>query len=110
MTRFRISAHRLAIEQGRYKTPPTPLEDRLCQYCLSQKVEDEFHFAMECNNYTELREKLFKDVGEVCTNFRSLNMDDKFIYILSAGNEVSTITASFLFRAFESRQGSLIHD
>ena len=110
MTRFRISAHRLAVEQGRYKTPPIPLEDRLCQYCSAHKIEDEHHFAMECHNYDEMRQKLFQDIGKICKNFEPLNTENKFIFILSAGIDISSITASFLYKAFESRQGSVAHD
>ena len=41
LTRFRISAHQLAIERGRFTTPPTPSDKRLCKYCRSYTVEDE---------------------------------------------------------------------
>ena len=39
MTRLRISAHRLAIERGRYNN--TPLEERTCPTCEGQIIEDE---------------------------------------------------------------------
>ena len=44
LTRFRISAHKLEIEIGRYTTPKTPLENRLCKQCNSSEIEDEEHF------------------------------------------------------------------
>jgi hypothetical protein len=44
MTRFRISAHRLAIERLRYTVPPTPAENRLCTHYLNKEVEDEYNF------------------------------------------------------------------
>ena len=53
LTYIRISAHRLAIEQGRYSIPPTPREERLCTYCLKENsreiLGDEHHLIFECN-------------------------------------------------------------
>jgi hypothetical protein len=42
LTRFRISAHKLAIETGRYKG--IPRHDRICTRCTDNTVEDERHF------------------------------------------------------------------
>ncbi len=33
MTSLRISAHKPAIERGRYSRPPTPADQRLCLNC-----------------------------------------------------------------------------
>ena len=44
LTRFRISAHKLAIETGRYKG--IPRHDRICTRCTDNTVEDERHFLM----------------------------------------------------------------
>ena len=54
-TRYRISAHNLGIESGRYTK--TPVEERLCRQCTSKNnIEDEYHIFV-CVAYTELREK-----------------------------------------------------
>ncbi len=42
MSRLRISAHRLAVEIGRYRRPPVPLEQRTCPHCPEEVIEDEF--------------------------------------------------------------------
>ena len=34
LTKFRISAHRLKIERGRFSKPPIPVENRFCDHCL----------------------------------------------------------------------------
>ena len=52
-TRFRISNHKLMIEYGRYQK--IPQEERLCMFCQSNEVEDEYHFTMSCEAYTTLR-------------------------------------------------------
>lgn len=46
LTRIRISAHRLAIETGRYIN--LKREDRICCLCDTNKVEDEAHFLLCC--------------------------------------------------------------
>ena len=38
ITRIRISASNLRVEQDRYTTPPTPLNDRICKYCPNNTV------------------------------------------------------------------------
>ena len=58
LTRFRTSSHSLFIETGRYEN--ITREQRICQSCNMNKVEDEFHFLLVCPNYRELRQKLFK--------------------------------------------------
>ena len=52
MTKFRISAHSLRIESGRYERKPNKenklikivREERTCLYCNNNDVEDEKHF------------------------------------------------------------------
>ena len=53
MTKLRVSSHRLEIEVGRWARPNrTPINERKCRYC--DKLEDEFHFLLECTQYVEL--------------------------------------------------------
>jgi hypothetical protein len=58
LTKFRISAHNLYIERGRYKN--IKCEHRICKLCNMNEVEDEYHFFMTCTYYTELRNSLLK--------------------------------------------------
>ena len=44
-TKFRISAHKLEIEKGRYIG--LKVEDRICQLCKDD-IEDEVHFLLQC--------------------------------------------------------------
>ena len=52
LTSFRISAHTLAIEQGRHAGLP-----RIQRVCLCDKitVEDEFHFCLVCPVFKDIR-------------------------------------------------------
>ena len=47
------SSHRLKVEAGRWARPVTPVEERLCDQC--KKLDDEYHFLLECNKFSVLR-------------------------------------------------------
>ena len=54
-----MSSHRLEIEVGRWARPNRiPLDQRNCRAC--NKLEDEFHFLLECRLYNEIRKKYIK--------------------------------------------------
>ena len=57
ITRFRISAHRLKIETGRYIK--LDRSERLCTKCSTGAIEDEQHFLMECSKFNAFRNSFF---------------------------------------------------
>ncbi len=95
MTRFRVSAHGLGIECGRYTRPPTPLEERICNACPSKPIEDEFHFPMECDKTKYDSNVLFCEIACTCI-CTSLSERNKFIYLMSASDMVISIVAQFI--------------
>ena len=51
-----MSSHRLEIEAGRWvRVNRVPVNERKCTLC--SVMEDEYHFVIECQRYTELRKK-----------------------------------------------------
>ena len=48
VTGFRISAHKLPIETGRYANIERNL--RLCSICNLQEIGDEYHYFSNCEN------------------------------------------------------------
>ena len=54
-TQFRISNHKLEIENGRYKN--IPRDKRFLEYCDSNEIEDVYHFVLKCQNCKKIREK-----------------------------------------------------
>ena len=46
-------------------------ENRICQICNLNAVENEFHFIMKCSAYNDIRFTLFKQIDEtlVTQNF-----------------------------------------
>ena len=57
ITKIRSSSHKLEIETGRWCN--IPRENRICQNCALNKVEDEFHLLFECQMHVAERTKLF---------------------------------------------------
>ena len=63
LCKFRISAHNLRIETGRYEKERNESGQyikldrsrRACQLCNSGSVEDEFHFLFKCPLYNKER-------------------------------------------------------
>lgn len=53
LSRFRCSAHKLMIEEGRFRG--IDRDARICPMCSMNIVEDEYHFLLVCPVYRELR-------------------------------------------------------
>ena len=54
-SKFRLSSHDVEIERGRYGSKSTPVNTRICKLCSDGKVEDEFHYRIECPFYMHER-------------------------------------------------------
>ena len=89
LTSFRVSAHNLEIERGRYYNIPRNM--RVCKLCNMQAVESEFHFLLTCPAYRQLRQQYigpsswatiekFTSLMSVSSKRRLLNLS-KFIYL-----------------------------
>ena len=70
-TKLRISAHRLEIEAGRYTRPKTAIENRKCQLCSLNKIEDEYHLFMECPIYSIEREEFCMNLKQCKISFQN---------------------------------------
>ena len=86
LCRFRISAHRLQIERGRYQGIPP--DQRLCAQCGSGEVENEIHFILTCPKFTKERENLEKIVSEQCYRYTYLDNTQKFIWLFACENPI----------------------
>ena len=82
LTKLRISAHPLRIERGRYErinNRVLPEIDRLCKYCKSGTVEDEYHFVITCSLYDQLRSDLLAKLS-----LTDLSKNDLFVVLMSS--------------------------
>ncbi len=66
--------------------------------CDSDNVEDEMHFLISCNDFTQERTKLFTHVSQFVGNFNELSLEDKFIVLMSDPN-----ICTFSAKAFHDR-------
>ena len=71
LTHCRLSAHKLAIEAGRYQN--IDREQRLCTFCNQHQIETEFHFLLICPKYIELRKKIIINYTSFPTFTRLIN-------------------------------------
>ena len=103
MTRLRTSNHRLHFETGRYTTPKTPINERVCKNCDTGQVEDEKHFLLLCPKYNELRANHIYS----CYNQNILNINDNnLVFIWLMGNEDNTVCrkiAKYINMCFQLR-------
>ena len=80
-TRYRLSAHDLEIEKGRY--PNINSDDRICKNCQTFEKDDEFHFLITCPKYSAQRKILFTYISRYCLNFHSLSDENKFLWLMT---------------------------
>ena len=81
ITKFRISAHNLEVERGRYKN--IPFNQRTCNLCKST-VENEIHFLLECPSLHLARNDILHVIETKYTGIRSLDNKAKFVWLMSA--------------------------
>ena len=54
LVKLRISSHKLRIETGRYDN--IPRDERLCNLCNCNRIEDETHFLLDCPSFSSTRD------------------------------------------------------
>ena len=86
IARLRLSSHNLNIELGRHKRPYVPAENRLCNKCDLNKVEDEFHCMMICKKWQQIRIKLITEAVKYIEGFLVLDPSEQFTQILKNKN------------------------
>jgi hypothetical protein len=69
LTKYRLSAHSLAIETGRHKKTWLPKEERLCQQCEEAAVETEQHFLLHYPKFKNVLKIYFSKLGQKHPHF-----------------------------------------
>ena len=104
-TQFRISCHKLQIEIGRYHK--IPQEERICEYCDLNEVEDEYHFSLSCKYYEKYRNDLISNLQNfpIPTSFH--HKDDLQSIISSKDSTLINTFSKFLQLCFIKRNNCL---
>ena len=93
MSRFRCGCQGLHIDTGRFVN--TPRDDRVCEVCKSECVENEHHFLFDCPAYAHIRynhAKLFHGIQTVSA---------------VVNNDNPCLLGRYLRQCFEHRQSVL---
>jgi len=56
IAQLRTNSHQRRCETGHWKRPKEVWEERVCNFCSSEKVETEKHFILECEAFKVNRE------------------------------------------------------
>ena len=59
-SRIRLSSHSLRIVTGRFSQNRLNRNERICLYCNSGDIDDEFHFICICSCFIEKRKRYIK--------------------------------------------------
>ena len=84
LAKFRCGVAPLKIETGRYGMNRLPANERLCEFCENNEVEDEFHVVMICNFYDDIRHNPLQYVSTEVNNFDMMTDNDKFNFLMSS--------------------------
>ena len=106
LSKFRTSSHRLRIETGRYTSPKTDREDRVCVKCHAlgySHVDDKMHFLLDCK-FLGYDQKLLLDVANLkCKNFSNLSQEENYFKMVNSGGEMCRVVAKFCFECFRKK-------
>ena len=102
LTKLRISNHKVIIELGRYNQ--VSRDNRLCQVCGSNQIEDEIHFLFHCSKYSIIRNNFYNKIQTLIPNIRQLSVNEQIIELMNSSNYfinlqlIRFITSCFDFR------------
>ena len=101
LTKFRIIAHNLQIEKGRYIGVKT--KDIICKLCNS-RVENETHFLLQCPVLENKRTQIIDNIKNVNINFNNLPNKSKLLSLMSSEhNFIIKNTSSLRSALFKER-------
>jgi hypothetical protein len=92
----------LHIETGRFRN--TRVEDRLCNLCNLQHIEEEMHFLFDCTLYTDLRRDWLQGVRDQVVNFDTLNNFEKIRIMFEKHHRC---TSKYILNCFIRRKDKL---
>lgn len=102
IARFRTSSHNLRIETGRHESPKLPLEERICNKCDRNEIEDELHCMLLCSHNNQHRTKLLNIASNYIPDIHNLDSRDKFIALMcNKQPEIIVALGHFLSSSFQ---------
>ena len=102
LAQIRFGILKLHVETGRYNN--TKLEDRLCQICHQNVIEDENHFLFDCTAYDAPRNIWIENIYKECPHFHYFEPEDQLKYIF---HDIPRLTAKFIITCLDIRNNAM---
>lgn len=118
LTAFRLCAHNLEIETGRYiqdrnaigKKCSVRREDRFCCFCYNKYkckvLGDEVHAILKCPQFYNVRQSFSIKMEMLVPNIKELNDNDKLLYMLTCEGESAKLVSRFLVIVLSAQRPS----
>ena len=105
VAKLRCGILQLHVETGRFTQ--TILENRLCNICNNNTIEDEFHFVCICPEYHNDRQKMYDFMVSREQGFLTMTDEEKFIYTVNSGSKA---LSRYLHCAWQKRMNILYNN
>ena len=105
---LRLSTHPLKIEIGRYHN--ISRQNRTCDYCNLNDIENEIHFMTCCTLYSNIRNKLYQELNGIGnSNWLSCDSDEKILCYLLQPRDIQTakLVIAYIKSCLETRKKQL---
>ena len=100
--------HPLQVELGRYFSPKTPINERLCKMC-NMEVEDQEHFLLHSTSLRIPRAALWAEISEHNPDFISYDSTAKLAYLLHPTEPIFIIQKGFISSTCTGTPVYIIH-
>ena len=107
LTKFRSCNLPLAIETGPYTKHKTRLNDRNCRFYSATSVEEEIHFLIECDFYSDTRFDLLESASQIYENVYQFNSEEKLYFFINS-DVLQFNIANYLLAVFRRRKHAKI--
>lgn len=104
LAQLRLGILPIKIETGRFNN--LTAENRICEMCSLNVVEDECHFLFNCERYDDMRNHWIDSIRTQCHDFDYMEIENQLSYLFD--NLVRT-TAKYVIKCFNLRK-SIIYE
>ena len=100
--KLRIGSHKLRIETGRYDN--IPRDERLCNLCNCNRIEDETHFLLDCPSFSSIRNMFLSKLEPKIPFLRLQSHESLLAHLMNSTDYFIKIQLiSFISTCFELR-------
>ena len=83
------------------QTRSLKLEKRVCSVCSSGEVENDYHFLLKCNVFSDIRVDYINNIMHINADFINFNLEQKITFLIT---KCWRETLIFLCKAWSKRQ------